>query len=151
MPKTEVTLREITKETVRTITDLSVAPEQENLVAPNAVSIAEAYFEEKAWFRAIYADETPVGFLMTFEDPERPFYYLWRYMIDAQHQGKGYGAKALKLLIERIKAQPNATEMKLSVVPEEGSAIRFYEKLGFVHLGEMNKEEMVFVLKFGES
>ena len=110
MPKTEVTLREITKETVREILDLKVAPAQDNLVAPNAVSIAEAYFEEKSWFRAIYANETPVGFVMTAEDHDRPFFYLWRYMIDAKYQGKGYGAKALNLLIERIKAFPNATE-----------------------------------------
>lgn len=148
MSQTEVTLREITKETVRAILDLKVAPEQDNLVAPNAVSIAEAHFEEKAWFRAVYAGETPVGFVMTAEDHERPFFYLWRYMIDAKYQGKGYGAKALNLLIERIKALPNATEMKLSVVPEEGSAIQFYEKLGFVDTGELHDGEMVFVLKF---
>jgi hypothetical protein len=28
------------------------------------------YFEPKAWFRAIYADETPVGFVMLFDDPD---------------------------------------------------------------------------------
>jgi diamine N-acetyltransferase len=49
---------------VRDIYNLSVAPGQERFVAPNSVSIAEAYFCEKAWFRAIYAEETPVGLLM---------------------------------------------------------------------------------------
>ncbi|KAA3663772.1 MAG: GNAT family N-acetyltransferase [Chloroflexi bacterium] len=86
-PDAVVTLREITKETVRSIIDLKVAPAQDNFVAPNAVSIAQAHFDDKAWFRAIYADETPVGFVMLFDDAEKPFYYLWRYMIDAKYQG----------------------------------------------------------------
>ena len=148
MEISKVTLREITRETVLDKLRLKVAPEQDNLVAPNSESIAEAYFEKGAWFRAIYADETPVGFVMTYEDHERPFFYLWRYMIDAGHQGKGYGSKALELLIERIKNIPNATEMKLSVVPEDGSAISFYEKFGFEDTGEVRDGEMVFLLKF---
>ena len=57
-----VSLREVTADTVRMICRLDVSEEQKHFVAPNAVSIAQAYFEPKAWFRAIYADETPVGF-----------------------------------------------------------------------------------------
>ena len=72
----KVSLREVTARTVGDICDLSVAPGQERFVAPNSVSIAEAYFCEKAWFRAIYADETPVGFLMLYDDPQKPEYYL---------------------------------------------------------------------------
>ena len=37
-----------------------------------ARSIAQAHFEEKAWYRAIYADERPVGFIMLYDDPEEP-------------------------------------------------------------------------------
>jgi hypothetical protein len=40
----EVSLREITADTVREICRLRVAPGQEGFVAPVAVSIAEAYF-----------------------------------------------------------------------------------------------------------
>jgi diamine N-acetyltransferase len=53
----EVTLREVTADTVRAICRLQVGPGQEQLVAPNAVSIAQAHFEPKAWFRAVYAGE----------------------------------------------------------------------------------------------
>ena len=38
--------------------------------------------------------------------------------------------------------------MKLSVVPEDGSAIPFYEKYGFVDTGEEDDGEKIFVLKF---
>jgi len=60
----QVSLREITAETVRTITQLSVAPDQNQFVAPNAVSLAQALFAPEAWYRAIYLGEEPVGFVM---------------------------------------------------------------------------------------
>ena len=45
-----VSLREITQETVNFILNLRVAKEQEQFVASNAVSIAEAHFSAEAWF-----------------------------------------------------------------------------------------------------
>ncbi len=71
-PDATVSLREVTKDTVRTIIRLKVAPAQEHFVASNAFSIAEAHFSDIAWFRAIYAGETPVGFIMLADDPDKP-------------------------------------------------------------------------------
>ncbi len=65
---TAVSLREITRKTVWSVVDLKVAPEQERFVAPNTDSLLEALFAPEAWFRAIYAGETPVGFLMVSVD-----------------------------------------------------------------------------------
>jgi diamine N-acetyltransferase len=54
----DVTLREITHETLGAILKLKVAPSQESFVASNAVSIAQAHFQpETAWFRGIYAGD----------------------------------------------------------------------------------------------
>ena len=144
--KATVSLREITKETVNSILNLSVTKEQEQFVASNAVSIAQAHFSEDAWFRAIYADETPVGFLMLSDQPDKGEYFLWRFMVDAQHQGKGYGHRALELLIEYVKTRPNAKELFLSYVPGSGSPETFYRKLGFKHTGEQAGEELVMKL-----
>ena len=141
-----VTLREVTQETVNSILNLRVTKEQEPFVASNAVSIAEAYFSADAWFRAIYADETPVGFLMLSDQPDKGDYFLWRFMVDAQHQGKGYGRCALELLIEYVKTRPNAKELFLSYVPGPGSPEGFYHRLGFEHTGEQAGEELVMKL-----
>lgn len=118
-PGAEVGLREVTAETVRGICAPSVAPAQRRFVATNAESIAEAYFTKEAWFRAVYADETPVGFVMLHDDPREPRYYLWRFMVDAEHRGKGYGRRAMGLLVEHVKARPGAAELLLSYVPGE--------------------------------
>lgn len=139
-----VSLREVTKETLRQITGLRVRPEQERLVATNAESIAEAHFSPGvAWFRAVYLGETPVGFVMLEDNPAEGRYYLWRFMIDARYQRTGVGRKALELLFEHVRTRPGARELYTSCVPGEGSPGPFYEKLGFVYTGDEDEGELV--------
>jgi diamine N-acetyltransferase len=147
----DVSLREITKQTVRAICRLEVAPEQRGFVAPNAVSIAEAYFSPNAWFRAVYTDEEPVGFLMLSDDrgddTRPPEYFLWRFMIAADHQRKGYGRRALELLVEHVRGLPRATALLCSCVPAaQGGPEPFYVGFGFEPTGEVEDGEMVLRL-----
>jgi len=139
-----ISLREVDGETVRSICRLDVNDEQKHFVAPNAVSIAEAYFEPKAWFRSIYADESPVGFLMLYDDPEKPHYFLWRYMIDARYQKMGFGKRAMDLLLAYVRTRPGASELTLSCHPGEDGPEPFYRKYGFALTGRMlgNEAEM---------
>lgn len=149
MSRAEVTLREITGETVRAICALEVAPEQRGFVAPNAISIAQAHFEPKAWFRAVYADDEPVGFVMLFEDAEKSEYFLWRLMVDAAHQGKGYGRRTLDLVVERVRGLPGATELFTSYVPGDAGPRDFYLRYGFAETGETEGVERVIRLELG--
>ncbi|MFK8047053.1 MAG: GNAT family N-acetyltransferase [Halioglobus sp.] len=142
----KVSLREITKDNLVSIMRLGVHKNQEQFVAHNAWSIAQGTYSKLAWFRAIYADDQPVGFVMLELNPSKPEYYLWRYMIDKRHQGKGYGNQALKLVIEFVRQQPNATQLLLSYVPADGSAAAFYAKLGFVETGEVEDGENIMKL-----
>ena len=136
-----VTLREITRKNIIAVLGLSVAPEQKSVYPrSNGYSIAEGHYptdDDPVWMRVIYADETPVGFLMTSEAPDRGEYFLWRLMVDAEHQRRGYGSRAVKLLIERIKASGNARKLLTSHLKGDGNAGGFYEKLGFTYTGEV--------------
>ncbi len=142
----EVSLREVTAETVRTICKLSVREDQQQFVAPNAVSIAEAHFSEHAWFRAVYANDTPVGFIMLEDQPEKPEYYLWRFMIDASYQRMGFGRQALELFIAHVRTRPGATELETSVVQAPGGPQPFYESFGFALTGTYEHGEAVMRL-----
>lgn len=148
--QSKVSLREITADTVRAICNLAVREDQQQFVAPNAVSIAQAYFSEFAWFRAIYADEIPVGFLMLEDQPEKPEYFLWRLMIDIRYQHLGFGRRAIELLVEHVKTRPGATELLTSVHQAEGGPQAFYEKLGFELTGECEEGEAMMRLHLGE-
>ncbi len=138
-----VELVAVTRESVRAICRLAVAPDQRGFVAPNAISFAEALFEPKAWHRAIHADGVPVGFVMVYEDPAASTYFLWRFMIDARHQGRGYGARAIELLVGHVRTRPGATELKTSWVPGSGGPEPFYLRIGFEPTGEIDEGEVV--------
>jgi diamine N-acetyltransferase len=146
MPTREstVSLREITEETVEEIINLSktLSEAQRKMVADNAKSIAQAHFSKHAWFRAIYADETPVGFIMLYDNPEEPEYFLWRLMIAGPHQGKGYGRKAIELLLDYVRARPGAKELITSCEQGETSPEGFYRRLGFERNGQMYGDEV---------
>jgi len=141
-----VTLREITRENLTDVLRLQVAPDQKGLVADNGCSIAQGCFHDEAWFRAIYAGEAPVGFVMLSEEPDKPEYYVWRLMIGARHQRMGFGRRAMELVIERVRGRPNATELLLGVVPKDGSALDFYAGLGFEDTGRVDDGETVLRL-----
>jgi uncharacterized cupin superfamily protein/GNAT superfamily N-acetyltransferase len=149
-----VSLREITADTVRAVTTLAVAPAQQQLVAPNAVSLAQALFAPTAWYRAVYAGEQPVGFVMLHDEtlltgadrPAAPTLGLWRFMIDARAQRRGFGRAALALVIAHALSRPGIQRLLTSCVPGPGSPQAFYEGLGFVATGEVDDGEVVLAL-----
>ncbi len=151
MPReSDVSLREVTRDTLREILRLEVAPHQKGFVATNAISIAQAHFHpEVAWFRGIYAGDEPAGFVMLHDEPAASKYYLWRFMIDHRWQGRGVGRRALALLVDYVRGRPGVTELLTSCVPGEGTPIPFYEKAGFVQTGEVDDGELVLRLDLG--
>ena len=138
-----VELRPVTEDNVRAICRLAVAPGQAGLVAPNAVSLAQSLFAPLAWYRAIYADDQPVGFAMLSIDTATPEYYLWRFMIDHGFQRRGYGRAAMARIVEHLRTLPGATVLTTSWVPAEGGPEPFYRGLGFVPTGEVDDGEHI--------
>lgn len=140
-----VSLVEITAETVGSIAALDVAPSQRHFVADNAFSMAEANFDKGAWFRAIYAEQTPIGFVM-LHDPSLPGakpmddsgasdIWLWRFMIAEPFQKLGLGRKAIDLIVEHARSRPSMTQLLASYVPGPGCPRDFYLKFGFKETG----------------
>ncbi len=144
--QTEVSLREITEDTLWSILDLEVKDEQKQYVASNATSIAEAHFSDHAWFRAIYADDQAVGFVLLYIDEDESEFDLWRMMIDKNHQGKGYGGRALQRIIDHVAQYPNAEELTLSYLPGEGDPGPFFMLFGFEDGDEWIDEEKMLTL-----
>lgn len=142
----KVELRAVTKDSVRDVCRLDAGDGGEN-VAPNAYSIAQAYFSPEAWFRAIYADDQLVGFLMLYDPsltaaPEEKEFMLWRLMIDRAHQGRGYGHAAVEALVEHVRTRPGADALHVSHVKESQPLARFYGSLGFTYTGEEEDGEL---------
>ena len=146
------TLREITANTVRQITSLSVRIEQQRFVASNAVSLAEALFHEEAWYRAIYVGDSPAGFVMLRDETLRalpssvPTVSLWRFMIDAKFQGQGVGKAALEEVIVHVRRKELFSLISTSYVPGPGCPEPFYRGFGFRPTGAVKNGEHVLKL-----
>ncbi|MFZ0325274.1 MAG: GNAT family N-acetyltransferase [Actinomycetes bacterium] len=148
-PASIVTLRKITGQDRAAVEALAVTAEQSHFVAGVAESLAEAaqYPDAKPWYRAVYADQEPVGFVMISDgitssnvDYLGP-YYLWRLLVDRRFQGNGYGTRALDLVVEHVCTRPDAHVLLTSHVVGPGSPRDFYLRYGFratdrVHDGE---------------
>lgn len=145
-----VTLRAVTAANVDEIMRLRVAPAQEQFVAENPRSLASAAYNQNAWPRAIYADETAVGFVMLYDDPQQAEYFLWRLMIDQRYQRLGFGRRAVEQVIDYVCGRPNATALGVSYVPGEGAPQAFYSSLGFVDTGEVDDGEHIMRLDLSE-
>ena len=150
----DIHFRRITATTMNQICDLSetLSPSHRKMVADNVWSIAEAHFSPGAWMRAIYADDAPIGFIMTHTGPDHedgidcPGVFLWRFMIAGPHQGKGFGRRALEKLIEHLKAM-GIPLLYTSCGQGEGSPEGFYRKLGFIATGDHYDDEIELVLE----
>jgi diamine N-acetyltransferase len=149
-----VTLREITEDNRPAVEALRVAAGQEQFVDGVSRSLVDAAVTPSAnpWYRAIYADDTPVGFVMIADDvppgnevvPWR--YYLWRFLVDEAHQGRGHGRAAMDRLVEYLRTRPGAQVLMTSVVAGDGSPLGFYLGYGFEATGEMFDHEHVLRL-----
>ena len=147
-----VKLEEITPQNFRECINLKVADGQEKHVAANLMSIAQAKIYPTANPFAVYADGEMVGFVMYGYDTDDERFYLVRLMIDAEHQGKGYGKAATLQVIERMKQIEDCREIFLSFVPENTGAERLYKSVGFKRTGETSEDgEIVMRFDIGKS
>lgn len=127
---------------------LSVADGQQDFVAPNAYSLAQAYAQPECVPLAVYDGNEPVGFVMYCLDPDLREYCVYRLMIDKKHQSKGYGREALWLVVNRLRADREHHAVYISCDPGNEWAIRLYESMGFVTDGRMEEGETVYRLAY---
>jgi diamine N-acetyltransferase len=139
-----IDFRRIDEDNFEECVGLSVREDQ-RFVAGNLRSLAQAWLNPEALPRAIYADALMVGFIMYLVDRGAGKLYLWRFMIDQRHQGKGYGTAALGLLERIARAEPGIVRMELSTSPDNANGIKVYTKFGFVDTGILEDGEEIFV------
>jgi diamine N-acetyltransferase len=137
-----VSLRPITESNRAAVEGLRVSAAHEQFVSGVAESLQEAADEPgaRALYWAVYADETPVGFVMIADEVDGPEYiahYLWKLLIDERYQHLGYGTATLDLIVDYFRSRPGVKALWTSAGRGEGSPIRFYERYGFEQTGEI--------------
>ena len=140
-----IQLSPVTKENIEELISLSVNENQRSFVSTNAESLAQAYvYKDTSYPFAVYNDEELVGFIMMAYYEVKQYYTLWKFMIDKNHQHKGYGRKALELGIKFLEDKFAANEIYTGVAPGNDVAKGLYLSMGFEETGlfENNMEEL---------
>jgi len=143
-----ITLRDINRDNWEAIIQLELPVEQRAFVAANVYSIAEARIFPTLVPLGIYQADDPVGFTMYDTSSDDGNVWIYRLMITGQHQRKGYGRKAMQLLLERLRSQLACPFVLISWDPDNVAAERLYEDLGFRKTGDILDDEIVARLDF---
>ncbi len=144
---TTVVLEPVNEANFEDVVALDVSDDQRRFVASNALSVAHAYVFAGWEPYAVRIGPTIVGFTLIYIDPNEATGHIVRFMIDRNHQRRGFGRLALESVIEFIRSRPGIEAIELCVYPENVPARRLYESAGFHNTGEMNEHEMVYRLR----
>lgn len=130
---TMLQLRPITKDNWIKAISLKVREDQMNFVASNAVSLAQLNFLDNFYAKGIYLEDEMIGFTLYGIDEDEQQYWIYRMMIDKKFQGKGYGKKAIQLIIDDIRAMREDHHKTISLSYEPGNEVAkyIYSKMGF--------------------
>ncbi|QTD42082.1 GNAT family N-acetyltransferase [Sporosarcina sp. Te-1] len=102
----------------------------EDFVDPVAWSLAEAWvLYDGARPFAIYADNVMVGYVLMYIGENNP--QIINFMIDSRFQKRGYGSAAVRLCVEYLWKEYNASRISLPVNQENITAQKFWTNLGF--------------------
>ncbi len=148
-------LEPVTQENVRAACKLQLRPDQEDLVAPVAWSLADAYtLPDIAWPRVICDGDQLVGFIRAAFDPGNAddlyHSYLWRLNIGAGYQGNGYGRFAVECLGQEA-ARRGEHRLTVSYHPFQHGPEGFYQRLGFRPTGKYNQGEVIAERPLGDA
>lgn len=136
-------LIEINEQNWLDIRELSVGDDQKGFLDSAVGIIARGYVYRSCRAKVIgFADgETVVGVAMVRDLDEDPSCYdLQQFMIDRRYQGRGYGTKALRMILSELETEGKYDCTEVCVKKNDAAAIRLYKKLGFVDTGYIDEE-----------
>jgi histidinol dehydrogenase len=143
--------RPVDRSNAEQVMKLQVAAGQRHLVAAVERSLAQVAYEPAGSAWAFFDGDEAVGMALLYDarrDEEKPAsqLYVWRLLIDARHQQRGYGRLAMQWVVEEARRW-GVDEVGLSHVMKPGHAGGFYEKLGFTYTGVVEDGEHKMVLR----
>ena len=133
----------VTEDNWMDVASLSVKEEQKKYVAPAIGILARGYVYRNcnAKIYAFENDGVIVGTALVREFTDEPLGYdLQQFMIDEKYQGKGYGSRALELILDELRKEGRYDHVELCVKKADAEAIRLYGKHGFTDSGYVDED-----------
>lgn len=157
MRRIDIHLEKIGWDNYRKVLQLKVTKEQQNFVASNKASLIHAFINASNGIPvhafAVKNGKTIVGYMQIMYDNDwtgyeredwlnsdlykqyegKPYYYIWRFMVDKKYQGRGYGREAFKQTLDYIKTLPDGPSdyALISYEPSNERGRKLYASFGF--------------------
>ena len=138
-----IRLADVTEENWLAGASLSVREDQKDFLAPAIGILARGYVYRSCGARVyvIENDDTIVGAALVREFTCEPLGYdLQQFMIDRRYQGRGFGSRALDLILNELKEENRWDHVEVCVKKKDTEAIRLYEKHGFRDSGYVDED-----------
>ena len=133
----------VTEDNWMDVASLAVKEEQKGYVAPAIGILARGYVFRDCNGK-VYAFENDgviVGTALVREFTDEPLGYdLQQFMVDERYQRKGYGSRALELILDELRAENRYDHVELCVKKADVEAIRLYQKHGFIDSGYIDED-----------
>lgn len=124
---------------------LEVFDYQKKFIASNLYSIAESKYENRYQPIGIYYNEKLIGFCMLGKEEKSDTYWIIRFMIDKNYQGRGLGRKALLAITKYLSS--TCKYIIISYNPKNEIAKKLYNSIGFIENGEIIQGEAIAVFE----
>ncbi len=136
----KVTVRPLNRFNWELAVQLKLHDYQEGYMPDNLTSIAQSKFENLDP-TGIFVGERMVGFAMYGNFGG--VCWINRIMVDKGFQEQGYGKKALKIILDKLKTRPDCSEVRTSFVHQNALAEYFFSQNGFHRIADGLDGEIV--------
>lgn len=138
-----IKLADVTEDNWIEAASLSVREDQKGFLAPAIGILARGYVYRNCGARVfvIENEDVIVGLALVREFTDEPLGYdLQQFMIDQRFQGRGYGAAALRLILDELRKEGHFDHVEVCVKIKDTAAVRLYKKSGFVDSGYVDED-----------
>ena len=149
----------VTPDNFNEVINLKLKEEQVGFLENNLYSLAESKVFDYLEARAIYYDDTLIGFMLYYFQPDgvarqmgpgegkheihsdgKDYIYFKRLMLDKKYHGKGLGRASIEAALKYFKKQyPSAAFVELMHYMDNDTGASLYESVGFASTGEVRR------------
>ncbi|HFH9839286.1 TPA: GNAT family N-acetyltransferase [Streptococcus suis] len=133
----------VNKDNFEAVLQVSLAETDERKVASVEYSLAQAWLHKDSGQLYPYAvkfGKKVVGFVLLSIQAEDKSYYVWRLLIDKNHQNRGYGKEVIRQVIALAQEDSLCQKVTMHYVIGNHKMRYILEKFGFQSVGMIGQE-----------
>lgn len=138
-----IRLELVNKDNFDAVLEVSLSAADERKVASVEYSLAQAWLYKdngQLYPYAVMFGRKVVGFVLLSIQEEDKSYYVWRLLIDKNHQNRGYGKEVIRQVIGLAQEDSMCQKVTIHYVIGNHKMRYILEKFGFQSVGMIGQE-----------